>query len=79
MAGPRRPSSTWIWSRRGRELFFESLDNRIMLAGYTVRGNSFVADKPRLWSEKALANKVITRKKRRSRTRWQAHRGGDAG
>jgi serine/threonine-protein kinase len=47
-----------MWSRSGRELFFESLDNRIMVAGYTVQGDSFVPDKPRLWSEKALANTV---------------------
>jgi serine/threonine-protein kinase len=47
-----------MWSRGGRELFFESLDNRIMVAGYTVQGDSFVPGKPRLWSEKALANTV---------------------
>ena len=47
-----------MWSRSGRELFFESLDNRIMVAGYTVRGDSFIRNKPRLWSEKALANLV---------------------
>jgi serine/threonine-protein kinase len=47
-----------MWSRSGRELFFESLDNRIMVAGYTVQGDSFIHDKPRLWSEKALANLV---------------------
>jgi serine/threonine-protein kinase len=45
-----------MWSRGGRELFFESMDNRIMVAGYTVQGDSFVPDKPRLWSEKALVN-----------------------
>jgi serine/threonine-protein kinase len=27
-----------MWSRSRRELFFESLDNRIMVAGYTVQG-----------------------------------------
>jgi hypothetical protein len=47
-----------MWSRSGHELFFESLDDRIMVAGYTVQGDSFFADKPRLWSEKALANTV---------------------
>src|SRR5262249_20359711 len=47
-----------MWSRNGRELFFESLDNRIMVAGYTVQGDSFVSDKPRLWSEKALVNTI---------------------
>jgi len=48
-----------MWSRSGRELFFESLDNRIMVAGYTVQGDSFVADKPRLWSEKGLAANTV--------------------
>ena len=32
------------------------LDNRIMVASYTVKGDSFVADKPRVWSEKQLAD-----------------------
>ena len=45
-----------VWSRNGRELFFRTEDNRIMVATYTVKGDSFVADKPRVWSEKALAN-----------------------
>jgi serine/threonine-protein kinase len=44
------------WSRNGRELFFRALDNRIMVATYTAKGDSFVADKPRVWSEKRLAN-----------------------
>ena len=44
-----------MWSRSGRELFFESMDNRIMVAGYTVQGDAFFPEKPRLWSEKALA------------------------
>jgi serine/threonine protein kinase len=43
-----------MWSRNGRELFFETVDNRIMVAAYTVKGDSFLADKPRLWSEKTL-------------------------
>jgi serine/threonine-protein kinase len=51
-----------MWSRSGRELLFESLDNRIMVAGYTVQGDSFVPDKPRLWSEKTLVNTVHTSK-----------------
>jgi serine/threonine-protein kinase len=44
------------WSRGGRELFFRNLDNQIMSAAYSVKGDSFVVDKPRLWSEKRLAN-----------------------
>jgi Tol biopolymer transport system component len=34
-----------MWSRNGRELFFDTLDNHIMVATYTVKGDSFVADK----------------------------------
>ena len=45
-----------VWSHNGRELFFETLDNRIMVAGYTVRGDSFSVDRPRVWSETRLAN-----------------------
>jgi serine/threonine-protein kinase len=45
-----------IFSRRGGELFFRTLDNQIMVASYSVKGDSFVADKPRLWSGKRLAN-----------------------
>ena len=45
-----------MWSRSGRELFFESMDNRIMVATYMVQGVSFIPDKPRLWSEKALVD-----------------------
>ena len=44
-----------MWSRNGHELFFETLDNHIMAAAYTVKGDSFVADKPRVWSEKQIA------------------------
>jgi serine/threonine protein kinase/Tol biopolymer transport system component len=44
------------WSRNGRELFFRTLDNRIMVTNYTVQGDSFVAGKPQVWSEKQLAD-----------------------
>jgi Tol biopolymer transport system component len=42
-----------IWSKNGRELFFLA-GGRIMVADYTARGDSFVAGKPRVWSEKPL-------------------------
>ena len=43
------------WSRNGRELFFYTpLDRRIRVADYAVKGNSFVAGKPRAWSQKTL-------------------------
>jgi hypothetical protein len=51
-----------MWSLSGSELFFESSDNRIMVAGYTVQGDAFVPYKPRLWSEKTLVNTVVTSK-----------------
>jgi hypothetical protein len=37
-------------------MFFRTNDNHIMTAAYTVKGDSFVADKPRVWSERPLAN-----------------------
>jgi Tol biopolymer transport system component len=43
-----------MWSRNGRELFFETLDNHIMVTAYAVKGDSFEADKPRMWFEKQL-------------------------
>lgn len=44
-----------VWSRTGRELFFETTnDDRIMVAIYAAKGDLFVADKPRLWSDKRL-------------------------
>jgi eukaryotic-like serine/threonine-protein kinase len=45
-----------LWSRNGRELFFRAPDNRIMVATYTAKGDAFAADKPRVWSEKRLAD-----------------------
>jgi hypothetical protein len=44
-----------VWSRHGQKLFFRAMD-KIMVAAYTVTGNSFAAVKPRVWSEKTIAN-----------------------
>jgi len=41
-----------VFSRNGRDLFFRTADNRIMVAAYTAKGDSFVAEKPRLWSDR---------------------------
>lgn len=38
------------WSSNGRELFFRTLDNKLMVADYTASGDSFTAGGPRLWS-----------------------------
>lgn len=38
--------------RTRHELLFATLDQHIMVVSYTVEGDSFRADKPRLWSER---------------------------
>jgi Tol biopolymer transport system component len=50
-----------MWSRNGHELFFETLDNHIMVAAYAEKGDSFVADKPRVWSDKQIGGSVNAR------------------
>ena len=45
-----------VWSRNGHELFYRTEDQRIMVVNYTVKGESFVSDKPRVWFGKQLAN-----------------------
>ena len=45
-----------VWSRNAHELFYRTEDQRIMVANYAVKGESFVADKPRVWFGKQLAN-----------------------
>ena len=47
-----------LWSRNGPDLFFETLDNRIMAATYTIKGDVFEPGPVRVWSEKRLANLV---------------------
>jgi serine/threonine-protein kinase len=43
-----------FWSRNGNQLFYEAIDNRIMVVDYTLDGASFIAGRPRLWSDKPL-------------------------
>ena len=45
-----------VWSHNGRELFFRTEDQRIMVADYTFKGDAFLPEKPRVWSETRLAN-----------------------
>ena len=40
------------WSRTRREILYAGPDNRLMVASYTAEGESFNADKPRVWSER---------------------------
>ena len=44
---------TWpTWSQNGKDLFYRTADqSRIMVATYTVEGETFRAEKPRLWCE----------------------------
>jgi predicted Ser/Thr protein kinase len=48
-----------IWSRgalgAGRELFYQG-PNGIMVVSYAAKGSTFVADKPRLWSDHRILN-----------------------
>jgi Tol biopolymer transport system component/tRNA A-37 threonylcarbamoyl transferase component Bud32 len=44
------------WASKGHELFFRAEDNRIMVVTYATKADSFIPDKPRLWSDKQLAN-----------------------
>jgi hypothetical protein len=36
-----------LWSKNGRELFYRTEDQRIMVANYTVTGDSFIAERSR--------------------------------
>lgn len=45
-----------VWARNGRELFYRTMDHQIMVVSYTAKGESFVPDKPRLWSAARLAD-----------------------
>jgi serine/threonine-protein kinase len=42
------------WSKNGRELFYETTENRIMVVDYSTDGASFLYGQPRLWSDKRL-------------------------
>jgi hypothetical protein len=43
-----------VWSPNGRELLYQA-DNQIMAVGYTVTGNAFVAERPRVWAPNVRA------------------------
>ncbi len=52
------------WSRNGHDLFFWQFDehrpqSQLMAASYQARGESFVADKPRAWSERRLVSFLL--------------------
>jgi eukaryotic-like serine/threonine-protein kinase len=45
-----------IWSPNGHELFYRTEEQQIMVANYSVKEEAFVADKPRVWFGKQIAN-----------------------
>jgi serine/threonine-protein kinase len=47
------------WSRTRKELFYRTVDQRIMVSAYAVERDSFRADKPRLWSEGRFAATLL--------------------
>jgi serine/threonine-protein kinase len=49
-----------VWSQNGHELFYRTEDQRIMVTNYTVKEGKFLADKPRVWFAKQLANMGLT-------------------
>jgi len=54
------------WARKGHELFFWQFglgqnQPQLMVTSYQERENSFVADKPRVWSENRFINFSTTR------------------
>jgi serine/threonine-protein kinase len=50
--------TTPIWSPSRRELFYSTGDRRIMVASYTIEGDSFRAEKPRLWAERRFMQRI---------------------
>jgi serine/threonine-protein kinase len=49
-----------VWSAKSHEIFYRTEDERLMVADYTIQGNSFVTSKPRVWYANALANLGLT-------------------
>ena len=45
-----------LWPQSGREIFYIGPDRRIRAAAYTIKGDSFAPEKPRVWSERVLAD-----------------------
>jgi len=46
------------WSRASKELFYRTLDSRIMVAPYSISGDTFIPRKPQLWSPGQFSERV---------------------
>ena len=49
-----------MWSQNGRDLFYRTQDQRLMIASYSTKDSTFVADPPRLWSTQRIADAGMT-------------------
>jgi len=49
------------WSRNAMELYFHTPQGRLMVASFTEKGDSFVAERPRLWSNTPVAYDINSR------------------
>ena len=49
-----------MWSPNGRDIFYRTQDQRLMVASYSVKDGVFNADPPRPWSSERLANVGMT-------------------
>ena len=49
------------WSENGRELFYRTTENRIMVVSYSGEGDSFRPGRPRLWSEGQFTDRGTVR------------------
>jgi serine/threonine-protein kinase len=48
------------WSGNGRELFYQSRnDQRVQVVSYTVKGDSFIPEKPRHWAEARVSAEFL--------------------
>ena len=45
-----------VWSPAGPQLVYGAPDGRVMVADYTVEGNSFRPGKPRPWTDKPIVS-----------------------
>jgi len=52
---------TPTWSRTRAELFYGFFDGRIMVTPYRVAGDTFVAEKPRRWTDARYQTRGMTR------------------
>jgi serine/threonine-protein kinase len=49
-----------VWSLNSHEILYRTEDQHLMVADYTVKGDSFISARPRTWSASPLANLGLT-------------------